>query len=427
MMRDPEPLDARERDRSQRRALTWGVSVEMRAVLRAVAAAVVSGGLVLGAGSPALAAPGLPATGPSGQDCRHASAPVPARSAALALMDPRAVWPLSEGAGVTVGVVDNAIDEVNPQLTGAVRVIGKRTTPRDCTGHGTRVAGIIAARPRADSPMVGMAPKARIVLAVAPSSQGEPPSAGALAAGISAAARAGARVIVVPTAISAGSSALHAAVRAAVVKGALVIASAGADQFDSSGQPPTYPAAYPEVLAVAGVDSAGNPVAGSASGPFVDLAAPAVGITSSAPDTGQDTEDGVTYAAAFVAGTAALLRGYRPDLSVTDVVARLELTATRPEAARRVDDRVGWGVVDPGRALTAVLPSEGAANLSPPPAGQTRYAPAVTMVERSDSSRRVAALVATAAVTAALILLWFWLLLRRRTDRGRTPTGDRGA
>lgn len=419
MTRDPEPLDARERNRPDRRALTWGVSAGMRAGLRAVAAAVVSGWLVLGAGSPALAAPGVPAAGPSGQDCRHTSMPVRARSAALALMDPQSVWPLSEGAGVTVGVVDNAIDEVNPQLTGAVRVIGMRTTPRDCTGHGTRITGIIAARPRADSPMVGMAPKARIVLAVAPSSQGEPPSAGALAAGISAAARAGARVIVVPAAISAGSSALHAAVRAAVLKGALVIASAGADQFDSSGQPPTYPAAYPEVLAVAGVDSAGNPVAGSASGPFVDLAAPAVGITSTAPDTGQDTEDGVTYAAAYVAGAAALLLGYRPDLSVTDVAARLELTATRPEAVRRVDDRVGWGVVDPGRALTAILPSEGAANLSPPPAAQTRYAPAVTMAESSDSSRLVASLVAAATVTAALIVLWFWLLLRRRTDRRR--------
>jgi subtilisin family serine protease len=146
-------------------------------------------------------------------------------------------------------------------------------------------------------------------------------------------------------------AAVDAARRADVV---LVAAVGNAPTFEAVG----YPAAYPGVLAVAGVDRRGRRAGVSVAGPRVDLAAPAVDVVSTdrRGGTGYRRGTGTSDAAAIVAGAAALVRARYPDLPAGEVVRRLTVTARDAGAAGR-DDEYGAGILDPVAALTADLPA----------------------------------------------------------------------
>ena len=82
---------------------------------------------------------------------------------AQASLDFSSVWPLTEGQGVTVAVVDSGVDS-DTQLQGKVTAIDLTNTGvQDCVGHGTADAGIIAASDLPDVPFEGVAPEARIL------------------------------------------------------------------------------------------------------------------------------------------------------------------------------------------------------------------------------------------------------------------------
>jgi membrane-anchored mycosin MYCP len=155
-------------------------------------------------------------------------------------------------------------------------------------------------------------------------------------------------------------------VRYAVSRDAVVVAGI-ADQ-SQQGQGAYFPAAYPEVLAVAGVSADGSPSAASLpAGVRVDLTAPGTEVLSlGTRGPGHLVGSGAAYAAAFVAGTAALVRAYHPHLSAVDIVHRLEVTAD-PPAASLPDPQLGWGTVDPYAAVADLLPEERGPVVRPAP------------------------------------------------------------
>ncbi len=272
----------------------------------------------------------------------------------------------ADGRSIRVAVIDTGVDTTNPQLTDAVDaksgfdfLAGAKDAdpkaPRDGTydpvGHGTKVAGIIAARPRAGTGFVGLAPEATII----PLRQNDEKGTGTaatLADAIRKALAAKADIINISqdtTKPLAPDSALAAAVREARSQNVLVIASAGNDGIDGKLKE-TYPAAYDGVLAVASSDRNNERAPFSQSGTFVGVAAPGVDIVSTVPKGGQCVDNGTSFSAPYVAGVAALLRAKHPDWKEHQITAQIEQTAERSVNAR--DDFVGWGVVDPVRALT---------------------------------------------------------------------------
>ncbi|MCU7825986.1 S8 family serine peptidase, partial [Kitasatospora sp. DSM 101779] len=285
-----------------------------------------------------------------------------------AFLRPDRVWPLSQGEGVTVAVLGSGVEDGNGLLTGRLDrapLPGGADPAQDCVGHGTFLADLIAADRREGTGFAGLAPRARI-LAVSVTSGTGASTPDLLARGISAAVDRGARVLAVAVALPAGNDALAAAVRAARDKGALVVAPAAPDAAPSgTAEPqPAYPAAYPEVLAVRGL-APGGALPGTSSstavGGRVDLAAPGDGVTGPGPGPGgYYIGTGSSFAAAFVAAAAALVLGYRPDLTVDRLTQRLEGTAYRS-----TDPRYGYGTVDP---VSAVTRSAEAAPGTPSPA-----------------------------------------------------------
>lgn len=142
------------------------------------------------------------------------------------------------------------------------------------------------------------------------------------------------------------SSALERAVAACTERGMVLVAAAG--NGHSCGV--EFPARYPEVVAVGGINQRGRRMRRSSCGPEVDLSAPGHRILSLRPGARLGVLSGTSMATAHVAGAAALLLGDRPHLSPPEVREVLMDTA-EPLPGRR--EQVGAGLVRIDRALGA--------------------------------------------------------------------------
>ncbi|MFD9246492.1 type VII secretion-associated serine protease mycosin [Streptomyces sp. NPDC059556] len=319
------------------------------------------------------------------------------------------LWQDTKGKGVRVAVIDTGVDDVNPQLKKAVDAKagkdylkpdkenrgfgdeqrGKTDGTVDLVGHGTKVAGIIAARPADGTGFVGLAPEATII----PIRQNDEKNSGkadTMAEAITWAVAKGADVINISqdtTQRLGPETKMAKAVAEAIRRNVVVVASAGNDGMDGRSKL-TYPAAFPGVLAVASSDRNNERAAFSQSGPMVGVAAPGVDIVSTVPGGGQCVDNGTSFSAPYVAGVAALLRAEHKDWSAAQIIARIQQTAVRPVNGR--DNYIGWGVVDPVRALAdtpgtpPTAPTPDPRPPKPPTPEPARLALSETPQERSE-------------------------------------------
>ncbi|MEV0256309.1 type VII secretion-associated serine protease mycosin [Streptomyces sp. NPDC050732] len=279
------------------------------------------------------------------------------------------LWLQSTGKGMRVAVIDTGVDTKNPQLKPAVDVSrgrnflptrddkgekidrGKANGTTDGVGHGTRVAGIIAARPAKGTGFVGLAPDATIIPITQNDAEGHG-TATTLAKGIDHAVDAGADVINISqdTANAATPAPeLKRAVDRALTQQVVVVASAGNDGLGGNIKK-TYPASYEGVLAVAASDRNNERAAFSQSGDFVDVAAPGVDMISTVPGGGHCADSGTSFAAPYVAALAALIKSKHPTWTPRQITTQIQQTAERSVPGH--DRLVGWGIADPVRALT---------------------------------------------------------------------------
>jgi membrane-anchored mycosin MYCP len=336
-----------------------------------------------------------------------------------------AVWDRSRGSGVTVAIVDSGVD-ANPQFGGRVipgpdLVAGTKPgipPGADCVGHGTAVASIIAAAPVPGVSFTGVAPAARI-LSVKISGTDTFPTSVTLQ-GIVDAVQFGADVINLSLATPDDVPALRNAVEYALSHNVVVVAAAGND-LPQGGAGPFYPAAYPGVLAVGAVGSGGALAAFSDRHTPVAVTAPGVNVTSAYPGTFPDAyapvQNGTSFAAAFVSGVVALVRSAHPELSAAQVVARIEATARGAAGPG-----TGHGMVDPVRAVTAVLPAEsGAGSGAGGTGGQGRPAQTARAAPSGVSAGTVALAVIAGSFGLMAVVVTAVLVIRRRQDTG--PSG----
>lgn len=350
---------------------------------------------------------------------------------AQSLIAPQRAWPLSTGADQRVAVVGTGIGP-SPFLSGVVsdRVdlapkpsFGEPSGERDCLGLGTAVAGIIAAASQAGVGFHGVAPDVKLLDAKIVGDQypsGRDPSdtvaPAHLARGIEWATEQDATVIVVPTITYDDSARLRDAVAAAIDAGAVVVASVGEPaQNEPPGMVP-YPAAYDGVIGVGALSPDGTAHV-SRTG-YVDLVAPGVELTTTYPGGGLGIVSGTGFAAAYVAGSVALLRAYRPELGPADVARQLFATAApAPEGVG--SPRYGYGIVSPYHAMVDQL-------VAGEPAPQPTFEPAVVSDEerarqtaqaRSDTFAARLALLGIAVVMLIAIAVGFGSRGRRRRWR----------
>jgi type VII secretion-associated serine protease mycosin len=255
-----------------------------------------------------------------------------------------------KGAGQVVAVVDTGVDLSHPDLAGRLLpgydFVDDDAVPNDANGHGTHVAGIIAAAANNGQGIAGVASAARILPVRVLDANGVGTDAD-IAAGIRWAADHGATIANLSLGGSGSpSTVLKSAVAYALARDVVVVAPSGNTGTDVA----EYPAALAGVVSVAGTGDDGDAAFFSSRHATVAVAAPSIAITSTAKGGGYDNETGTSFAAPIVAGIAALVRSHEPKLSQSAVGQRLRTTA-RDRGPHGFDTVYGWGTVD---ALAAV-------------------------------------------------------------------------
>jgi subtilisin family serine protease len=272
-------------------------------------------------------------------------------------IDAEKVWPLGNTADpIKVGIIDTGISNKHPDLfaniKGGVNTISPLKSWNDDNGHGSHVAGIIAALDN-DIGVIGVGPQIDLYAIKVLGANGSGYLSDIIE-GIDWAIAHNMQVINMSLGTTSDIQSFHDAVIAAKNAGIVVVAAAG-----NSGGAVSFPAAYPEVIAVSATDEKDLIASWSSRGPEVDLSAPGVNIYSTYKGTGYATLSGTSMAAPHVAGTAALvlntpvgtydLNGnnkWDPD----EVQKKLQDTAT-DLGASGFDNLYGWGLVNAFRAV----------------------------------------------------------------------------
>ncbi|MFD8082129.1 type VII secretion-associated serine protease mycosin [Kitasatospora sp. NPDC059722] len=272
-----------------------------------------------------------------------------------------ALWPVSQGDGVTVAVIDSGVMKDHQDLSGQVLSgadfsgeSGDGTIDRD--GHGTGMASLIAGHGHGDGAgIMGLAPKARILPVRVSWTAGSTAGQAEVAKAIRFAVDRGAGVVNLSIGGFPGADdETRAAVKYAVDKDVVLVASTG-NSGDQAGRV-EYPAAFPGVVAVGAVDRQGRLWEKSSYGPETTLTAPGADIyrASVKSSVGYGAANGTSDAAAYVSATAALVRAAYPGLSAGQVINRMITSASAPADASAVPNgRYGYGILAPAKALEA--------------------------------------------------------------------------
>jgi type VII secretion-associated serine protease mycosin len=292
----------------------------------------------------------------------------------LNMMNVQAAWQLTEGAGVTVAVLDSGVDPDVSDLYGSVITgpdytgVKTRSSDPDWGVHGTWMASLIAGHGHDNglNGIIGIAPQARILsIRVIPDRadphfgayerEAETRIQRSLADGIDYAVRHGAKVISMSIGYGAPSATVREALQFAYSRGVVVLASAGnsgGSADDDAGQSPeSFPADYPGVISVGAVGQNGDVANFSSDNLSVQVAAPGVSVPAQGRDGQYWWVSGTSPACALVAGVAALIKSLYPGLA-PDLVASALTTTTTNRPARGYDNKLGFGIVDASAALS---------------------------------------------------------------------------
>jgi len=265
----------------------------------------------------------------------------------LAKVRAPAAWRVTRGsADVIVAVLDTGVDRNHPDLQGALvdgwDAVNEDADPSDDHGHGTLVAGVIAARSNNKIGGVGACSQCSLMPVKVIGGNGTGTAAD-IAEGIVWAVDHGARVINMSFVLSGADGGVAAALEYARSRGALIIAAAG----NSGSAEVTFPAGQPGIVSVTGTDEADGRYPWASYGGWVTLAAPGCSKSTQAGG-GYADFCGTASAAAFASGLAALARSAAHEAPVDQIVSAMSTNAVR------VGDFVATGRIDAAAMTTAL-------------------------------------------------------------------------
>lgn len=257
-------------------------------------------------------------------------------------------WRLTEGASVKVGIVDTGIDGRHPDLQGNIKggVNTYSTTSPfiDENGHGTHVAGTVAALNNSFG-VVGVAPKVELYALKCFSPDGVADLTD-IAQAIDWAIHHQIRILNMSFGSREGSQVLHRAIKAALDAGIIMIASSG-----NSSETLDFPAKYPEVLAIGALDRNNRVPGFSNFGKTLNYVEPGVDILSTWPVTpGYNTLSGTSMSSPHLTGICALLLSKAPHLTPLQVKRILDRASTRLPGVSIA--KQGRGIVTAPRVLS---------------------------------------------------------------------------
>lgn len=260
------------------------------------------------------------------------------------------------GKGIKVGILDTGIDYNHPDISnnykGGYNFIDNNTDARDYNGHGTHVAGIVAAEDN-DIGVVGVAPDAYIysvrILDFAATG-----TASDIAAGLEWCMDNNMQIVNMSLGSCEDSISVERAIDVLYNHGVLLIAAAGnSGNAMGIGDNIDNPARYKSVIAVGATDINDNRASFSSTGPKLEISAPGKDIYSLLPGNKYASLSGTSMSSPHVAGVAALILSADPGIS--NVQARIRLQMTAQNISKGTFDAKGWfgyGLVDAVKAVS---------------------------------------------------------------------------
>jgi hypothetical protein len=353
----------------------------------------------------------------------------------FSMLNVQPAWQVTEGAGVTVAVIDSGVDGDVSVLSGGTVISGPdltglHTSPQNPNwgDHGTWMASIIAGHGTDGGydGVMGIAPQAKILSIRVIPDKGDPGYRAyndepeqtiqdELANGIVTAVKDHAQVISMSIGYSAPSSVVRSAITYAYQHGTVLVASSGNSGGNDTRHgkggtgmaPVSFPAEYPGVLGVGAVTIAGTPASFSSGNLSVQVAAPGKGVPAQGRNGSYYTVDGTSPACALVAGVAALIKSRYPGISPAQVAEALRTSAEQTPAGS-YDVNTGFGIVNAGAALvkagqlTKERPQASPVPLAAHFGGGTAAVPAAPVTPRGDGQRDLFIVLALVSLAVGL-------------------------
>lgn len=278
---------------------------------------------------------------------------------AVRIREARAKAGFKEATQIIIAVIDSGIDSTHPDLDGSIHSYVNflpDEDDRDYQGHGTHVAGIIAAEINNQIGVAGIC-AARIMALKALPKKGNSWNAEAYYRALAHPITAGAKVV--NLSLGGGIDQGERDIITDLVDAGITVVAAMGNEFEE-GNPISYPAAYDNVIAVGATDEVDRRASFSCTGPHISLVAPGVNILSTTPqypselasEVLYDSWPGTSMATPHVAAAAALLLAKRPNLKPSEIRDQLTKTADRvPWQSARPDEEYGYGRLNLEAAL----------------------------------------------------------------------------
>lgn len=293
-------------------------------------------------------------------------------------IDASSAWDITKGSpSIVIGIIDTGIDYTHPDLGGkfgpAYKVMGgydfanSDTDPMDDHGHGTHVAGIVAATGNNSAGISGTCPDCRL-MALKTNGSGGTGSYAKLARAVTYAADNGVKILNISLGGPAYSNYLNEAIQSAYASGVVIVAAAG-----NNGNTQTlYPAAHQNVIAVANLEATDIKANGSNYGSRIDISAPGSSILSTAMtglSCGTSYHEsgiqrysycgGTSMASPVVAGVVGLMRSNNPSLSAPFIKTKIKATADNIDNENpEYIGMLGAGRINAYKALTKSIRAE---------------------------------------------------------------------
>ncbi|MFE3856640.1 S8 family serine peptidase [Streptomyces griseorubiginosus] len=359
---------------------------------------------------------------------------------ALKALQAESVWKVATGSGVTVAVIDNGVNADHIDLKGNV-LKGRDFEDGDDdaspagtntgSGHGTAMASVIAGHGHGSDGqdgVKGLAPDAKIL----PIRSGTNGYADAIRYAVDR----GAAIINISEFQTQDLPQDREAVTYALAHNVLIVSGSG----NNGSANIQFPAKYPGVVAVGGVDSSGKIWGKSNYGPEVLLVAPATRIVNAGWPGNErlGIGDGTSDATAYVSAAAALLRQKFPDLTAGQIANRLVKTAVIPASVKGIsvpDEKYGYGIINPLVALTKDIPAGSkygpleVSGTDSPSSSAEKSDTGTTEDEKADQKQVLFFVVlgVIALVVVGLIVLLIVKLSRRNKNNNNGGPGGPGA
>lgn len=280
----------------------------------------------------------------------------------------RTAWNTTQGAGVTIAIIDTGIDGSVPELAGAVvggadfsgigSPDGQQPVGSEGSEHGTMVASLAVGRGTgANSGVIGAAPAASVLAISIGFGEGSTSSDEQIAAAVRFAVDQGADVINMSLTRNTRDwpESWDDAFLYATEHDVVVVAAAG--NRGSGTTEVGAPATMPGVLTVGGVDVNGEAsFDASSQGITIGVSAPSEDLVGVVPGGDHVLWNGTSGATPIVAGIVALVRAAHPELDVANVINRVIATA-HDAGAPGADPIYGFGLVDAAAAVTGQVPA----------------------------------------------------------------------